>query len=193
MNRPQLHMVWPASKKASPPPIAIPNRYRLRTCKAGDEARFIELMALVGWSDWDQDKLHTNLIKIVPDGWFMIIEEASDQIVATSMAFHNYKMAHPFWGHIGWIACDPAQRGHGLGRAVSAAATARLLQGGYTQIGLHTEDFRLPAIYIYLTLGYMPNLYLPEMHDRWETICHRLNLPFLPDLWRSEFDPTLGY
>ena len=41
-----------------------------------------------------------------------------------------------------------------------AAVTRSLVQRGYSRIFLTTDDWRLPAIAIYLKLGYVPDLYL---------------------------------
>lgn len=62
-------------------------------------------------------------MKILPAGWFMITHAASDEIAATAMCLHNYKGINPFQGELGWLACDPAHTGKGLGLAISAAVT----------------------------------------------------------------------
>ena len=116
---------------------------------------------------------------------FMAVHEANGEIVATAMALHNYSGLHPFRGDIGWLAGDPGHAGHGLGSAVSAAATARLIAAGYRDIRLGTEDFRLAAIKVYLRLGYVPVLYRPEMLERWQAVCGVLNSPFSPAAWKS--------
>jgi mycothiol synthase len=38
---------------------------------------------------------------------------------------------------------------------------------GYRHIHLDTEDWRLPALKIYLRLGYKPLLYAPDMATCW--------------------------
>ena len=101
------------------------------------------------------------------------------------MALHDHTAWHPFGGELGWVAGDPAHAGKGLGRAVSAAVTARLLDAGYRNIHLYTEDWRLAALKTYLKLGYIPFLYSAEMPDRWQAICTRLQWPFTPEAWRS--------
>ena len=67
----------------------------------------------------------------------------------------------------------------GLGAAVSAKVTNRLVEEGYSTPGLETEDFRLAAINIYLKLGWRPYLYLDDMESRWRTTYERLGRPFL--------------
>ena len=58
---------------------------------------------------------------------------------------------------------DSRHKGKGIGYTVCAAVTRSLVERGYSRIFLTTDDWRLPAIAIYLKLGYVPDLYLPEM------------------------------
>ncbi len=115
----------------------------------------------------------------------MVVYDASKEIVATAMAFHDRLEFGSQGGGIGWVACVPGHRGKGLGLAVSAAATARLIEEGYRHIHLYTEDWRLPALRIYVKLGYIPFLYAPDMLERWRTICTQLGWPFTPEKWKS--------
>ena len=65
----------------------------------------------------------------------------------------------------------PIMPARGWGMAVSAAVVRRLLRAGYRNIYLFTEDWRLAALRIYLTLGWVPLLYMPDMEG---TLAHRL-------------------
>ncbi|MBV9471243.1 MAG: GNAT family N-acetyltransferase, partial [Abitibacteriaceae bacterium] len=116
-------------------------------------------------------------------GWLMAIQEESDHIVGSCMALHNYTQRHPFWGDLGWLACDPQHTGQGLGLVLAAAVTSRFMDAGYTQIELHTEHYRLPAIKTYLKLGYTPCLDHIESHEMWEEVCHALGWDFTPQQW----------
>lgn len=181
---PQLQMMWPEERFATPPDVPLAAGYRLRTYRAGDEARFYEIMALSGWPGWDDERLHTSWMgRIIPDGWWFAVHEASDTIVASAMAVHDHSALHPFGGELGWVASDPAHAGKGLGGAVCAAVTRRFLAAGYHNIHLYTEHWRLPALKTYLKLGYVPLLYLPEMSELWRAICAQLRWPFAPEQW----------
>ncbi len=166
----QLQMVWPPSRLRSPPAIVVPSGYALRTFQPGDEARFFEIMRLSGWSDWNEKRLGPLLPRIVSEGWFLAVRAETDDIVATAMALRDSTDLHPSGGELGWVGSDPAHRGLGLGGAVCAAVTTRLIEAGFEDIHLYTEDFRLPALKTYLKLGYVPFLYAPDMANRWETI-----------------------
>jgi mycothiol synthase len=179
----QLRMVWPAQRVGVPPEVRLPAGYRLRTYRPGDEPRFYEVMALAGWPGWDDERLRPWMARILPEGWFFAVHEASSQIVATSMAVHDPQDWHPFGGELGWVACDTAHTGQGLGMAVVGAVTARLLGAGYRNIHLYTEDFRLPALKTYLKIGYIPMLYDADMPERWRAVCEQLRWPFTPEQW----------
>lgn len=182
---PQLMMELPESGLAAFRPAPPAPGYALRTYRPGDERRFFALMALAGWPGWDDAKLQPWIARIPPESWFMAIDQASGQIVATAMGLHNHTPLHPFGGELGWVAGDPAHAGRGLGLAVCAAVTARLIAAGYRGIHLYSEDHRLPALNTYFKLGYQPLLYAPDMAGRWRQVCALLGRPFAPENWRS--------
>ncbi len=163
----QLQMIWPEHMLKSPPGLGVPDGYHLRTYQPGDETGFYKVMELAGWPGWHNEKLKPWKARIVPESWYMLIHEESGDIIATAMGLHDHSDHHPFGGELGWVAGDPAHTGKGLGMAICAAVTARLMEAGYRNIHLYTEHWRLAAIKTYLKLGYAPFLYQPEMHDRW--------------------------
>ena len=113
----------------------------------------------------------------------MAIHRESDEIAATAMALRSE--TYPSGGELGWLACDPAHTGKGLGMAVSAAVTACLIEAGCRPIHLYTEDWRLPALKTYLKLGYVPFINEPQMLERWRAICAQLRWPFTPGSWSN--------
>jgi len=181
----QLQMLWPERLLDAPPIVRLPPGYSLRTYRRGDEPRFFKIMELAGWPGWDDEKLQPWIARIPPGSWFMAVHEGSGEIVTTAMGLHDHSELHPFGGELGWVAGDPAHAGKGLGLAVCAAVTARLLDAGYRDVHLYTEHWRLAALKTYLKLGYVPFLHTPEMPERWRAICALLQWPFTPELWRS--------
>lgn len=173
----QLQMVWPKSRLQCVPSVQVPEGYELRTYRDTDEAGYLALMDLVGFTGWDHDRIERTLGKVLPDGFYVIEHKASGRIVATAMACHSAIEHHPFGGELGWVGADPEHKGKGLGRAVCAAVTARLLRAGYKDIFLRTDDFRLPALKVYLSLGYEPFLFCAGMRQRWQDIYTKLRWP----------------
>ena len=141
-------------------------------------------MALAGWPGWDDERLRPWIARIPPGSWFMAVHTASDTIVATAMGLHDHSDDHPFGGEVGLVAADP-RTGQGLGLAVSAAVTVRLLAAGYRNVHLYTEHWRLAAIKSYFKLGYVPFL---RAGDGAALACALFGtgLAFTPEAWRSE-------
>lgn len=179
-------MIWPEHLLSKPPIVFITPGYKIRTFKTGDETRFFEIMNLAGWPGWDQRKLHPWLYRILPGGWFLVIHESDNRIVASCMATHDHTWITPFCGELAWLAGDPAHAGIGLGMAVSASVTNRFIEAGYGTIHLCTEPYRLAALKIYLKLGFRPFVEPAENLDLWKEICLRLNWPFTPDDWKAK-------
>jgi mycothiol synthase len=123
--------------------------------------------------DWDAARVHQELLddKSVEDVY--LIRER-EQIVATASA-RLMPEEHPGAGYLHWVATDPQLRGRGLGRAVTIAVMHRFAADGLTATVLETDDERLPAIKLYLALGYVPQYPDPTHMDRWSKILRALN------------------
>ncbi len=181
--QPQLQMVFGEALLANPPAVQIPEGYRLRTYRPEDEAGYIALMHSAGFTHFTPEFTQNSVRTILPDGFFVIEHIATGKLVATAMATHMPKPEHPYGGELGWVAGDAEHKGKGLGRAVCAAVIRRFIQAGYKRVYLNTDDFRLPAVKVYLQLGFRPFLHRDGMLARWEALCKLLNWPFTPDAW----------
>jgi mycothiol synthase len=171
-------MVWPQERLGSPPTCSPPEAYTLRTFRPGDAADHVRLMRVAGFANWSQEQLAAAADKCLPDGFFVIEHNPSGRLAATAMAQHQPLACLPCGGELSWVAGDPEHKGKGLGYAVCAAVTRRLLEIGYRNIYLRTDDFRLAAIKVYLKLGYVPFLCAPDMEGRWRDVCARLGEDF---------------
>jgi predicted dehydrogenase/GNAT superfamily N-acetyltransferase len=171
--RPQLRMVWPMSRPApAMPPLAA--GYTLRPLTEDDAQRYIELLDKAGFSSWTHQRVRQTMATVLPGGGFAVVDDRSGALVATALAQHVHHEAHPHGGQLGWVAADPAHAGRALGAVVTAAATRRLLEVGYDEIYLLTDDHRLPAIATYLKVGWQPVLKGPGMSERWDQVHSRL-------------------
>lgn len=179
----ELQMVWPQTPLAKLPTWTLPDGYFLRTYQSGDEIAFFGLMDRAGFRGWNMHEFQSWLQKILPDGFFFVFHGTSSQMVATAMAVHNPTPLHPFGATLSCVAAEPSHWGQGLGRVVSAAVMHRLVQAGYKEIYMETDDWRLAAIKTYLRLGWVPYLFLPDMLGRWKAICETLGWPYSPQVW----------
>lgn len=94
------------------------------------------------------------------------------KIIATATAVES-----PTYPGVGWfrmIGVHQSARGVGAGKMVCLAALHALRERGYTEAMLSTDDERLPAISLYLSLGFEP-YYSHESHkERWEQVLSAL-------------------
>lgn len=189
-QRPTLFMLWPKPDLHIPPTITMPPGYELRPYRPGDESAWLAIQAHNEYSDSSHDlkrELHDYMDVLLPRGLFFVIHTESGQAVATAGAVHNTRGGmFPFGGELAWVATTPPHRRRGLGRAVSAAATTRLIEAGYDSIRLGVEDERLAALRVYLKMGYQPYLYTAEIATRWQAICARIDWPYTPNKWPQQ-------
>jgi len=175
---PQLRMVWPQTRPDGPTLRATPAGYTVRTYRAGDTPAYVWLMQRAGFSNWDESKAQGVFDTMYPDALFFIVHDASGALVCTAAAQNKPDEYHPLGGEMGWVATDPDHRGNGLSYITVSLATRRLLAENHPSVFLKTDDFRLPAIRVYLNLGFAPFLYLPGMEGRWQAVAAALGLDY---------------
>jgi mycothiol synthase len=171
----QLHMVVPERLLSGWPAPSLGDGYEMRPFRDEDLPAYIELLHKVQLGgEWTPARVAAVRRTILPGGFFVVVHRASGRLVATAMATHHPQDLHPDGGEVGWVAADPEHKGKGLGRAVVLASTQRLIQAGYRRVYLSTDDFRLPAIKVYLDAGFEPLLYQDDMAGRWADIRRKL-------------------
>jgi GNAT superfamily N-acetyltransferase len=65
------------------------------------------------------------------------------------------------WSVIRMLVVDPDARGHGIGRALVAAALERARRAGAPAVGLHTSPIMATALRLYLDIGFVREHDLP--------------------------------
>jgi mycothiol synthase len=180
----QLQMVWPKAHLGAPPELRLHPDYQLRIFEpVHDLEGYLSLVHEAGFTDFGRARVDACLQRVLPDGFYLVVHRPTHDIVATAMATHNPTLLHPYAGELGWVAGRPDHAGKGLGRAVCAAVIRRFLSAGYRRIYLLTDDFRLPALSVYLKLGFVPFLFEGTMAARWQSICDQLGWPYTPEAW----------
>lgn len=173
----QLRMVYrPSGRKPALP--KLPPGYSLRTYRAGDLRAYDRLMRNVGFGDWTRKRSAEVSATCLPEGLFFVVHKRSNTIVATAVAQHSPHRDHPNAAQLGWVAADPAHAGKRLGMFASAAALRRILDAGYREIYLLTDDFRLPAIKTYLRLRFRPYVGARGTRRRWRNVCKELGIDY---------------
>ena len=93
--------------------------------------------------------------------------------IATTTAVEHQNYPGEGWYRMVGVRTDA--RGMGAGRLIGLAALHALRDRGYKSALLSTDDHRIPAINLYLSLGFEP-MYTHESHkERWEKVLEAIN------------------
>jgi len=152
------------------PDLVIPEGFLLRDFKIGDENAWD---AIVG------DMCGEGFVKAIKNHRFFAPERVKmicrdEKPVATATAW-NDENGDESLGMVHMVATDPDFRGRGLGYAVTNAVLHHMKKEGKSAAYLTTDDFRIPAIKIYLKLGFEPDESLEGYVERWKKIRIILN------------------
>ena len=96
----------------------------------------------------------------------------NDRPIATASAVEHQNYPGEGWYRMVGVRADA--QGFGAGKKIALAALYALRDRGYKSALLSTDDNRIPAIGLYLSLGFKP-LYTHESHkERWEHVLKTL-------------------
>jgi GNAT superfamily N-acetyltransferase len=99
--------------------------------------------------------------------------DAEDREVGTGTAWFHDDYQGKSWGRIHWVAVAADHQGQGLGRAVVSALCHRLADLGHIRAFLTTESIRLPAINLYLSFGFKPEIKDDDDRSEWNVLLTR--------------------
>lgn len=92
-------------------------------------------------------------------------------IATASLQVHPHA---PECGWLRWVATDEHRRREGLARALVINVLMTAEQEGCREARLHTETDRLPAIALYLQLGFQPLVRTDSEREAWEQVIRSL-------------------
>jgi GNAT superfamily N-acetyltransferase len=159
-------------------PTVLPAGYRLRAFRPGDEPAWTAIQA-------EADRFSAHVIG--PDLFARVFGD-DQPTLASRLFFADGSGAEPIgtaaawwregpddsWGRVHWLAVRPEHQGKGIGRALLTAVCARLADLGHAHAYLTTSAGRLPALRLYLSAGFLPEVGSAEEASAWEEIAHAL-------------------
>ncbi|MCZ7647591.1 MAG: GNAT family N-acetyltransferase [Planctomycetota bacterium] len=180
---PQLFMLRPALDGL--PALDLPAGCTLRTFRKGDQGAWNAMMDAAferkpGTTDFEKamradPEFRPERVQII---------ERAGEVVATASAWFNARYG-PHAGYVHWVGTHPAHRGLKLGHWASVAALQHMKREGRRVAVLHTDDFRLAALKIYLALGFGPCVHHESHRARWPKVLAALS-------WPERFEPALN-
>ena len=152
-----------------PPTPPLPPEHKLRQATADDADGLAALLtAAFPERPWTPDRARAALLD-APDVDATYVVTYGGVPVATASA-RLPPDDFPGSGYVHWVGADPAHRGRGLGRAVTLATLHRFRELGCRDAVLETDPPRLPAIRLYLALGFRPEPHDPQDEARWRSV-----------------------
>lgn len=161
---PQLFMRHPDI--TSLPPLVLPEGYELHSHVEGAEEKWEALVE-------DAFSMHFSFESFIKNGGgykpeYVLYIRKDGEDIATTTAIENSNFPGEGWFRM--VAVASKARGQGVGKMIGLAALHSLADRGYKSVMLSTDDERIPAICLYLSIGFQP-VYNHESHkERWKKV-----------------------
>ncbi len=170
----QLRMVY-YGVDAGAVTYALKDGITVRPLEKKEWEQYRRLRLECGFDHWTDEKIEEFYKEhAIKDGIIVAVKDDTGELAASATAEYGELDTPDFPGTLGWVMTKPGFGGMGLGRAVSAAATKALVDAGIKPVYLLTDDFRVPAVALYLKMGWKPWLFQEDMQERWEKLCSQL-------------------
>lgn len=156
------------------PPLIPPPGCELRTYQPGDEVHWARIMNDCIGQGWTGERCLAEMVRrpeFRSDGCFFAVVDGVPEGTATTWVKENLA---PETGYVHMVGVAPSRRGLGLGALVSLATLHWFRDHGFRRALLNTDDWRLPAIAIYLKLDFEPVLFDDEHRERWNAVREKL-------------------
>ena len=169
----QLTMVIEAEKVRLVSDKPLPDGFSLRGYKHGDENSWISLLNCGDFdSQWDSERFQEYMTQDERlEGSSVILK---DEIIVAA-TFASVQDSSKQVGRVDFVVSHPDFRGLGLGKVVLIEVLRFLRKKNYKTIMLYTDDWRIPALGMYLSLGFEPEITRHDMPGRWDKIKNTLD------------------
>lgn len=176
----QLTMITSNTTVLNLPAVPVPDEYTLRGYLPGDEISWAETLQICGFESWNDAKVLNYLTDTDRRNGSRVVEYEGNVVAATFASRRRDTTpdaANPtaqLEGVLDFVVTRPDHRGNGLGKAICTEVARSLVNQGCQSISLRTDDWRLPAIHVYLSLGFEPVMNRSDMPTRWASILKKL-------------------
>ena len=168
----QLSMIITAEAAVRMPTSTTPSGFTLRDYRPGDEDSWVSLVNTGDYgSGWDRIRFDEYISAPERKEGSRVVERDGIIVAAT---FASVQPDIDDMGRVDFVTSLPEYRGFGLGRLVCNEVVRYLVDRGYSRVILFTDDWRLPAIGLYLSMGFEPQITREDMPARWQAIRRNL-------------------
>jgi len=156
--------------------LCLPEGFYMRSYKKGDELGWCRCMINgdLGVEEIKEEVFVEKMLNdksVNPDNIFFLISPVNEIAGSITYQYTDDKTI----GFVHMVGIDLRYRGKKLALPMHLYAIKKILDDGVKQIFLTTDDWRLPAIKVYLNVGFVPVLYKPDMEVRWNQVMAKLH------------------
>ena len=180
----QLRMVIDAASVGNLPDVPLPDGYVMRPYQPGDARSWAETLQACGFEQWNDAEVRAYLEDVERLEGSRVVEYKS-RVVAGTFASRNTDDASDTIapkdigspqeeGVLDFVVTHPDHRGKGLAKATCTGVAKFFVRLGCQSVSLWTDDWRLPAIHVYLSLGFKPVMTPTDMPRRWDAVYDKL-------------------
>ena len=173
-RQPQLFMRQPDLSGLPPAPPLEPG-YVLRPAVPGDHEQLASLLSEAYGDPWDAQRVAGEFSP--GNGVEATYVVAGPSGVVATAAARRLPERYPDAGYLHYVGARSSERGKRLGEVVTRQVLAHFAAAGLHQVVLETDDFRRPAIWTYLRLGFVPEPRVPGDAVRWSRVLSGLTAP----------------
>lgn len=165
------------------PELPVPAGYRIRTFVPGDEAAWARVETAAGEFTGEAQALDRFTSEFGPhlaemEERCLLLESGQDGIVGTATAWRNPGFRGSDHGRLHWVAVAPSHQCRGLGRLLVVRALL-LMRRWHERAYLTTQTSSWIAVHLYLDLGFVPFLGVPEQEEGWALLRREAPHPLL--------------
>lgn len=170
-RQPQLFMRQPDLSGLPAAPPLIPGSV-LRKAVPADHEQLAGLLSEAFGDSWDARRVAGEFSS--GNGVEATYVVAAPAGVVATAAARRLPRRYPDAGYVHYVGARLSERGKRLGEVVTRRVLTHFAAEGLEQAVLETDDFRLPAIWTYLRLGFVPEPRVPGDVVRWSAVLRNL-------------------
>lgn len=152
--------------------ISLPEAFQLFAANSEDVVPLTVLLNEAYPNAWTTERTLSVLLEN-PSVPAVFILRYGDEVVATASYLQMYDR-FPGVGWVHYVGASPRRSGLGLGKFVTQAVVKTAFRNGDEKVSLNSDDWRLPAIATYLSLGFRPDFWHDSHESRWADVLNQL-------------------
>jgi len=155
----------------------LPEGFSIRPYRRGDKIAWVEIERQADrYQEITSDTFDAEFGAEEADlpGRMLFLLAGDGAPIGTATAWHSRHYPGRRWGRVHWVGIVPNYQGRGLAKPLLAACLNRIRAFGYEGSYLTTETLRIPAINLYLSFGFVPDVRSQSHVAAWQGVAARV-------------------